>query len=41
MAGAHRDRAVNLSSRAIYIVEGKDVELEAEIGEFKVFPNGQ
>ena len=35
------DRAVNLSSRAIYIVEGKDVELEAEIGEFKVFPNGQ
>jgi len=33
------DRAVNLASRAIYIVEGRDVESEAEIGEFKVFPN--
>lgn len=33
------DRAVNLASRAIYIVEGRDVESEAEMGEFKVFPN--
>jgi phosphate transport system protein len=35
------DRAVNLASRAIYIVEGRDVESEVEIGEFKVFPNGE
>jgi phosphate transport system protein len=35
------DRAVRLASRAIYIVEGVDVELEAEVGEYKVFPNHQ
>lgn len=34
------DRAVRLASRAIYIVEGRDAEYEAEIGEHKVFPNG-
>jgi phosphate transport system protein len=33
------DRSVGLASKAIYIVEGRDVELEAEIGEFKVFPS--
>jgi len=34
------DRAVKVASRAIYIVEGEDVEYEAEIGEHKIFPNG-
>ncbi len=32
------DRSAGLASKAIYIVEGKDVELETEIGEFNVFP---
>jgi phosphate transport system protein len=35
------DRAVKVASRAIYIVDGEDVEFEAEIGEHKVFPNGK
>lgn len=34
------DRAVRLASTAIYRIEGKDAEYEAEIGEPKVFPNG-
>jgi phosphate transport system protein len=34
------DRAVKVASRVIYIVDGEDVEFEAEIGEHKIFPNG-